>query len=168
MMVYHNTFVMKAPARQAAMEMNGHTREGLPRKVFNNIFYHLDRMPGFTAANPEHQCVCDGNLYWSPMATDKVRDTLFTKFRKSPQFAQSQKLYPAGSTTNSLAADPLFVRVQGDFTADNDYRLQAKSAAINAGAAIPDEWPDPLRKSDAGRPDIGAFPAGAEELKAGR
>jgi hypothetical protein len=34
--------------------------------------------------------------------------------------------------------------------------------------ALPDDWPDPLRKQDKDKPDIGALPLGAEPLNAGR
>ena len=37
-----------------------------------------------------------------------------------------------------------------------------KVAAIDAGVEIPAEWPDPLRKMDKGKPDIGALPLGAD------
>ena len=39
-------------------------------------------------------------------------------------------------------------------------KLHRESPAINAGAAIPGEWPDPLRRDDEGSPDIGALPLG--------
>ena len=32
----------------------------------------------------------------------------------------------------------------------------------------PAEWPDPLRKEDRGKPDVGALPLGAAPLRVGR
>ena len=90
-------------------------------------------------------------------------DDFFTKFRKSPLFAASQKQYPPGWGANDRVADPKFVSLD-----TNDFRLQPGSAAIDAGIAIPVEWPDSLRNIDTGKPDLGAFPVGAEPLKAGR
>ena len=34
--------------------------------------------------------------------------------------------------------------------------------AIDAGVDLPGDWPDPLRTKDAGKPDLGALPLGAE------
>ncbi len=50
----------------------------------------------------------------------------------------------------------------------NDFRLLPGSPAIDAGVSIPSDWPDPLRSADQGKPDAGAIPRGAEQLKVGR
>ena len=34
------------------------------------------------------------------------------------------------------------------------------SPAIDAGLSVPVKWPDPLRESDKGKPDVGAVPFG--------
>lgn len=101
----------------------------------------------------------DGNLHWS-LAADGTKPDLFQRFRGSPEFARSQQLYKAGWTSGDVIDDPRLV----DFSAD--WRqpaavLAANSPAVNAGIALPKDWPDPLQGQDAGAPDIGAIPAGA-------
>jgi hypothetical protein len=49
----------------------------------------------------------------------------------------------------------------------NDYRLQADSPAIAAGMVLPADWQDPRRPADGSRPDIGALPAGDDNLWVG-
>ena len=44
----------------------------------------------------------------------------------------------------------------------NDLRLQPNSPAINAGRALPSEWPDPIRAADKDGPDLGALPLGVD------
>jgi hypothetical protein len=48
-----------------------------------------------------------------------------------------------------------------------DLRLAKDSPAVDAGVSIPAEWPDPLRSSDEGKPDLGALPLGSEMLRVG-
>lgn len=48
-----------------------------------------------------------------------------------------------------------------------DLRLQPDSPAANAGLPVPPDWPDPLRDSDKGAPDIGALPHGADAWSVG-
>ena len=167
MRIYHNTFIQRGPARYADMETNGHTAAKLGREVFNNIFYHSARLPGFIGPNTEDKAVSDGNLYWSPTAKAGQKTTLFSRFRKSTKFTASKSLYPAGSTTHSIVVDPKFVSVQEN-AERNDYRLGKNSPALNSGVAIPKDWPDPIRKADAGQPDLGALPLGVKMWKVGR
>jgi len=61
----------------------------------------------------------------------------------------------------NVAGDPSFAKAA-------EFRLPAGSKAIDAGAPIPGDWPDPLREQDQGQPDAGALPAGAEPLQVGR
>jgi hypothetical protein len=49
----------------------------------------------------------------------------------------------------------------------NDYRLRQGSPAIGAGVTLPQDYRDPLRAPDGRRPDIGAIPAGSEQLRVG-
>jgi hypothetical protein len=56
-------------------------------------------------------------------------------------------------------ADPKFLAASlRDWTKPADVRLDSESPAVNAGEPLPDDWPDPLREADAGKPDIGALP----------
>jgi hypothetical protein len=166
MNIYHNTFVMSG-SRTADMVLQGAANPQRPRRVFNNILLHLDRLPALSVL-PVENGQADGNLYWSPAATSPAAEAFFNRYRSSPAFEQSKAAYPPGFTTNSLVAEPQFIRAQPDAEATNDYRLQPTSPAINAGVPIPGEWPDPLRAQDAGHPDLGAMPLGSEPFQAGR
>jgi hypothetical protein len=101
----------------------------------------------------------DGNLYWTVGVDPTQGASIFDKYRKSPEFAQSQKSYDGGFTSRSLVAEPKL--------SVNDVPEQG-SPAVDAGAPIPAEWPDPLRDQDKGKPDIGALPLGATPLQVGR
>ena len=122
-------------------------------------------MPGlnFTGASADDDFQADANLLWGVKDRPAQLDDFFAKFRKSPQFEASKKQYPPGWGANDRVADPLFVSLD-----DNDLRLQRGSPAIDAGVPIPVEWPDSLRDIDTGKPDLGAFPLGAEPLQVGR
>ena len=48
-----------------------------------------------------------------------------------------------------------------------DVRLRPDSPAVDAGLELPAGWPDPLRKLDKGKPDLGALPLGADPLRVG-
>jgi hypothetical protein len=110
--------------------------------------------------DPAENVIADGNLYWSPAAGNAAG--FFDRFRKSEQFAQSRQLYPRGSAAHCQVADPGFVKADADAAGQNDYRLQPGSPAIDAGVALPADWPDPLRDADAGVPDVGATPQGRD------
>jgi hypothetical protein len=101
----------------------------------------------------------DGNLYGFAGVDAEQASTIFAKYRKSPEFAESAKSYDGGFTSRSLAADPKL---------NDDEVPLSGSPAIDAGAPIPAEWLDPLRAEDRGKPDIGALPAGAKPLRVGR
>lgn len=60
--------------------------------------------------------------------------------------------------------------VAGDpgFPQPADFRLPAISSAIDAGVEIPQDWFDPRRDQERGKPDAGAISAGSERLKVGR
>jgi hypothetical protein len=100
----------------------------------------------------------DGNLSWSHKAGPAFTGNFFEKLRLSA----SKHDPPADWDSHSLFADPKFASFSDDPKADIDPRLSADSAAIDAGVALPSDWPDPLRASDAGKPDMGALPLGAQ------
>lgn len=120
--------------------------------------------PLYPAAELDFQT--DGNLIWSLQTSDESPG-YFDAFRKSPNFTASRKQYPDGWGTHSLFADPKFERLGADWTKPLDVRLRTGSAAIDSGVELPDDWPDPLRESDEGKPDIGALPLGTS-FKIGR
>ncbi|MBM4072651.1 MAG: hypothetical protein FJ271_27545 [Planctomycetes bacterium] len=168
---YHNTVISQSQGESRgyyAAGWGGHTA-GSPRRVFNNIFVQADGVPGlnFTALSVDDDFQSDGNFFWGLRDGPAHRGDFFAAFRKTAKFSQSKKRYPPGWGANDLFADPKFVRLDGDWRKPFDPRLQRTSLAIDAGVPLPVTWPDPLRKLDAGLPDIGAFPAGTQPLRVG-
>ncbi|QDU97373.1 DUF1565 domain-containing protein [Lignipirellula cremea] len=152
MKIYQNTFITQAASGQ--LGVTNAVREGHPRYVFNNLFHHQKALGAFTAVPPDRTQV-DGNLYWSP-GSEKASEAFFARYRKSPAFEEGKAYYAPGNGTHSLVADPQLIPTAGEKA--GDYRLQPGSPAVNAGLALPKEWPDSRRSQDAGAPDIGAFP----------
>ncbi|MCA9116345.1 MAG: hypothetical protein KDA79_14765, partial [Planctomycetaceae bacterium] len=109
----------------------------------------------------------DGNLHWSLAERTEI-STLLKRFRSSEEYERSRAWYPAGWTTNDVAGDPQFARLEADWTAPLDLRLNEGSPAVNAGVPLPEDWADPLRGEDGNRPDIGALPAGADVWQIGQ
>ena len=164
MTIYHNTFVTLAGTTD--LGTMAVSRVGYPRAVFNNVFFNFHALG---ALRPPAIALgqSDGNLFWSPGA-EKSAATFFNKYRNSPDFEQSKAAYPPGLTANSIAADPLFGKVESDWLINNDYRLQPGSAAINKGVVLPADWPDSRTGHDADAPDMGALPLGSKPFAAGR
>ena len=67
---------------------------------------------------------------------------------------------------SDLFADPQFVSLN-ETGKPLDVRLREDSPAVDRGVQVPVGWPDPLRKRDQGKPDIGAIPLGVEALRIG-
>jgi hypothetical protein len=170
--IYHNTFLL--PGKPAngyyAHTWASHLR-GTTRRVFNNIFVQLEDMPGLNVSSlaADHDFQADANLYWSLKDGPNYKGAYFEKLRRSPLFEASKKQYAPGWGASDQFADPRFVSPitlapgKNAWTAKPpDVRLQKSSPAVDAGVELPADWPDPLRKQDAGKPDIGALPTGAE------
>jgi hypothetical protein len=164
MNIYHNTVVVAERGRSADLSLGSAMSPQRPRRFVNNILLHLGGLPAYTAPSAELDGQEDANLYWGPTPPKGF----FDKYRKSPAFEASKKVYPPGFGTHSLLADPLFLKAVADPAVVNDYRLSDKSPAIDAGIALPADWPDTLRAKDKGKPDLGALPLGAEAPRAGR
>lgn len=62
--------------------------------------------------------------------------------------------------SGNVATDPEFT--------PGDFRLPADASAIDAGTPLPEDWPDPLRDKENGKPDAGAVPSGGARLQVGR
>lgn len=169
MTIYHNTVLLPEQEFRAYYGggWGGHTR-GARRKIFNNCFVHVLRMPGLNFASAEDDVQADGNLHWSmdegpgAAATD-----FFATLRKSRLWEASKRHYAPGWAARDLFADPQFMQVSKDWRVPADVRLKPGSPAIDAGVDLPSDWPDPLRGLDKGKPDIGALPLGAEPLQVG-
>lgn len=158
MTIYHNTVIAAERARSADMTLLGATSPERPRRFFNNILLHLEKLPPLLSVPEINDAKAEGNLYWQPGLTPKTAAGLL-----------KPKRAPAGKMESIfLAADPAFLNASPEPAAQNDYRLQPTSPAIDAGVPLPAEWPDPLREQDKGKPDAGAFPLGAPALEAGR
>jgi hypothetical protein len=163
---YHNTVLRRTPVFRDYF-LFGLGAQGLrstERDVFNNIFLQTDRVPGvgFAGIKQPGNVREGGNIVWGLNEGPQLTHDLFAKFRSSPFFGESRKHYAPGLTTHDRIADPQFVAPGADGSSPVDLRLRAGSPALNAGVEVPAEWPDPLRNADAGRPDIGALPQGAE------
>lgn len=164
LMIYHNSFIMR-DARRSDMSLLVATHADRPRRVFNNILFHLGSLPRLAAPDLDVNVQADGNLYWTPGLNEKQASGYFTKYRASPAFEKSKKVYPPGLNAHSLVGDPRFVKFSPEAGVENDYRLQMGSSAVSSGVALPPDWPDPLRKAGDDRPDIGALPLGAEPFQ---
>lgn len=163
---YHNTFLRETPIFRNAY-LFGLATNGLrhnERDVFNNIFMQTGAVPGvgFVATKSAENLREGGNLMWGVEEGPQVAGDPFAKFRASPLFEQSRAKYEAGWTTHDRFADPRFAKYPTDRRKAPNLRLQSDSPAVNSGLAVPAEWPDPLRSSDSGKPDIGAIPLNAE------
>jgi hypothetical protein len=163
---YHNTVIAKEPARDASMAALSATRNQ-PRRAFNNVFVHFERLPGFMPPVPDLAIEADGNLYWAPGTDEKTAAALFQRYRASKEYAAQKEKTPDGVSDRSLVADPRFAIA--DWNSDAfDFRLSRESPAVNSGVALPSDWPDPVRTLDQEAPDRGAIPLEAGSLKVGR
>ncbi len=158
---YHNTVLLDRSGgwRTAAETWGGHTKRTV-RRVFNNLFVQSEGMPSLPFPPAADDFQADGNLHWSLKEGPGFVGDFFAKHRSSPLFAASKSRYPPGWAANDLFADPKFLGFDADWKRTTDLRLGPGSPAIDAGVPLPAEWPDPLRARDAGRPDLGAIPAG--------
>jgi hypothetical protein len=169
--VYHNTFLLQSLAFRGyyAFGWGAHTA-GTTRRVFNNIFVQAEGIPGlnFTAISADDDFQADGNLFWGMKDGQAYRGDDLGKFRRSAVFISSKNRYVPGWCAHDLFADPKFQSLAPDGGAALDLRLRPDSPAIDAGVELSPAWPDPMRKTDQGKPDLGAFPLGAEPLQVGR
>jgi hypothetical protein len=125
------------------------------RDVFNNIFVQTEQVPGVTIHGKQAAILREGgNLLWGIKEGPQFKGDLFGKFRSSALFELSREVYSPGWTTQDRIADPQFVSF------DDDLSLQPESPAVDSGQSLPENWPDPLRSSDANQPDSGVLPAG--------
>jgi hypothetical protein len=166
MRIYHNTFVAQERARTSDMVLTGATNAERPRYVFNNILLHLGGLSALKVVDAQHGQQ-DGNLYWGPMSGPVSAGNFFDRYRASPLFKLSKEVYPDGFEARSLVADPLFAALSQTPGGASDYSLRSGSPAIDAGAKLPADWPDPLRDQDMGAADIGCLPAGMKMFDVG-
>jgi hypothetical protein len=168
---YHNTVLRRTPTFRDLF-LFGLGAQGLRQTecdVFNNLFVQMERVPGanFTGMKEAENLREGGNILWGVKEGPAFTGDLFAKFRKSPLFEESRRRYEPGWTTQDRVADPRFVRLSEDDAHPPDLRLQHGSPAVDSGQPVPPEWPDPLRASDAGAPDIGVLALGAQQWGVG-
>jgi len=131
--------------------------------VFNNLFVQANGLPGAVIYTKQAPILREGgNQLWGVNQESSGAADPFAKLRQSPLFQASKQVYKPGLTTNDVVADPGFIELHQDGEQISDLRLSPTSAAIDAGQPIPGAWPDPLRETDEGRPDIGALPLGGK------
>lgn len=177
MYFYHNTVVTREPAfrNYYGAGLASHTQR-TTRRLFNNLFLQLDGPPGFVFADPAHDLHADYNLHWAysagastaPATAPAAGGDLLARFRGGKVFAASKGAYGPGWAAHDVYADPKLRQFDADWRAPLDVGPRPGSPAIDAGATIPAEWPDVLREADAGKPDVGALPAGMAMPAVGR
>jgi hypothetical protein len=168
MCIYQNTFLVASDYRHPTVSVARTGKQDVPQRLFNNIFLTASAVPEFERLKLGTDLILDGNLYWRPGLDPAKAATHFDKFRASPAFAESRKVYEPGIASRCKVADPKFVKAGLEAASGDDFRLQPDSPAVDAGVETPAEWPDTLREKDAGKPDAGALPLGAPAPRWGR
>ncbi len=169
MNIYHNTILAGVPPRYdyGTSGLAAGTGRGTTRRVFNNIVCQMQGMIGQTLPGTQVDYASDGNLFWSLTDGPTFQGEIFSKFRNSAAFKESQQRYAAGWTAHDQFADPRFMSFSADWKTVPDLRLHDRSPAINAGVKLPSEWPDALAANDSGKPDLGAVPLGSQPWHVG-
>ncbi len=163
--VYHNTILNETTSDRGAYGaglLAG--TSGTRRRVFNNIFVQRHNTPGMRLPSPVDDVEVDGNLHWSEGLATGRADLMLQDHRQSRVVLDSKRRYAPGWGNVDRLADPRFVEL-----ATMDLRLGSASPAIDAGIQVPAAWPDSLRVTDAGPPDLGAraLPLGSPMLRVG-
>lgn len=168
MTFYHNTVLTaEAPWRdQYAAGLASHTA-GTRRRVFNNLFVQDRGVPGSALPVEPDDFAADANLHWSRSGGPRQQADWLAALHRSRGYQLARKRASPGWAGRDRVADPRFLDLPADPNRPCDLRLRPDSPAIDAGVALPAEWPDPLRRLDPGLPDLGALPAGAGRLVVG-
>ena len=159
---YHNTVISwNGPENGPTygLEMGQNTQHTI-RRVFNNIFFQIERRPGQRLPAIDDDFEAGGNLFWS--LRPEVRGGRSGNARAGGRRGRTADVAggPWGGPSGDVHADPRFLAFTEEWRDPTDFGLRAGSPAIDAGVEVPTSWPDPLRESDQGAPDIGAFPFG--------
>jgi len=170
MFIYHNTIL-------AADGIGGYGYDygafgfthgmalGARRRVFNNIVVQEKKFLNPALVPVERDLQMDGNLYWN--VAEGAMGNFLADFRKSKIHDKLKANYPAGFAPTDRYSDPKLTAYSPDWTTPANLILLKDSPAIDTGVAIPADWPDPLRAADAGKPDVGVLPLGAEPWRVG-
>ena len=142
--------------------------DSIKRRVQNNIVVQRSGLPKLYLPKKLVDLYASGNLFWSHAQGPTFKGDFFTEFRKSPIYQNSKKVHAPGWTFDDQFADPMFVRYEADWQKTVDLRLSKNSPAIDRGVSLSDNYEDPLRKMDKGKPDIGAIPFGVVPWRIGQ
>ena len=193
--LFQNTLLVYGQDSQASYLHFRNLQGSHRRRSFNNIFVAVqpdtasDR-PVTLVPSPVFPAETDGNLYQrighslaplflnlpyqfggalEPAATFACLAGCPTALIGSPLFERSRSQYAPGYESQSIAADPQFVRVRADGRAaqTDDLRLRPTSPAAAAGVELGDDLSFLDDPPNAGRPDIGAFPLASAPLRVG-
>ena len=164
---YHNTLLFRDPTFRDQYGFGmARATAGTTRRAFNNVCVQTRGLPGVLFEPAENDFAADHNLFWSTADGPGFKGDFFATVRKSKPFEASKKTHAGGWGSHDIFADPKFVKFAAWGDPAADYRLSKDSPAVGAGAELPKDWPDPLRKADV-KPDLGALPFGAEPFKMG-
>ena len=161
MFIYHNTVITHRRAFRGYYAAGWASHSQLTkRRIFNNIFVQMTQMPGLHFPPLKDDFHADANLNWSVSDGPSFEGDFFGDFRVGAVFAGSKRQYPPGWEASGRFGDPKFRNFVPQWWKHSDFRLTPESPAVDAGLDIDKAWPDPLRGTDQGRPDLGAFPIG--------
>lgn len=167
MYFYHNTVITVDPAFRGyyGLGLGGHM-QGTVRRLFNNIFVQCRGLPGLHF-DGQTDLVADANLHWSIEDGPSYEGNFFETFRVSKPVIESKEHYAPGVGWYDMFGDPRLAALDCHWTNAVNPELRSGSLAVDAGLPIPKDWPDPLRASDKGKPDIGMMPLGAAVPRVG-
>jgi hypothetical protein len=164
MTVYHNTIIAR-DEKGYDYGTHGLSPRSSINRLFNNIVVQLDKFPSLALLTAKLDFQVDNNLHWS-VAQGEAANFL-PKFQKSKVFEESKKQYAPGWTAHDRFADPQFLKFSSSWKDAVDLRLRTTSPAVDAGWVLPQEWPDPIRGLDKGKPDLGAVPLNGDPARVG-
>jgi hypothetical protein len=170
---YQNTtiYASKHPIGGYAGHSIYHFHPDAERRVYNNLFLMTHDgdypLPFGDRQRPAADLVFDYNLHWNIRTGIGPSVDLQRIAREHPLSIANRNHCPDGWAAHSQFAPPRLRIAEPDPRTVNDYRLHPDSPAIAGGMVLPDDWPDPWRPADGSRPDIGALPAGEDNLWVG-
>ncbi|MBI3269251.1 MAG: hypothetical protein HYZ53_09535 [Planctomycetes bacterium] len=173
--IYHNTVLYREFTGNRRLYGAGMVQalRGTARWVENNVFVHMTELPETNFADGESDLVADYNLLWSLAKGAAYEGDFLAQARRPatkkslPWFEASKRRYPDGWTAHDRFADPRFASLPAEWAQPAKLTPLPGSPVIDAGVALPADWPDPVRGQDEGKPDLGAIPAGVEPWPVG-
>jgi len=164
---YHNTVIRPNGAWRGyyGHGIGGRGTRGNRRSLLNNCFVQLEGLPGLNFSSVPEGYEIDGNLHWGLLDGPSYKGDFFKQMGRRMAFRKMP--YPERWMRNDVFADPKFRKLTSGWEDDFDLSLNRGSPAENMGVKVPEKWPDPLRASDPGRPDLGAMPMGTKPWRVG-